>query len=204
MPSRAQKEAVLKKLSFVLAFFCILAALATPAWATILTFEDLGNSGSLSGSYPNPPGINVWGTNWKYAVESMMTAGLHPSSAGGHAVYFTGLTAILIFPVAENFQGLWISSLSGETVGIMGYRSSSPVYSASSIGPAGTFLNLNWSNINRLDFTVSVQYEAVFDDFSYTAYVPTPPAVPIPGTAFLLGSGLLPLSLVAWRRRHRQ
>lgn len=199
------RTTLLKTVSIAAGAVCVAAALANPAQAATLGFDDL--SPSSSGS-PIPSGYG--GFNWNgFNVINGTTNSFNnsaPSSQNSvvssanvafvNAGGFGEITRSSLFTFKSTYlTGVWANF--GGNVLVEGFQGATSLFSQfvgmSNAGP--TLHTFNWSGIDRLRFT-SYGSQLAMDDFTFDApnaatAVPTPAMLP----------GLIGLGGAFWRKR---
>lgn len=173
-----------------------LAACLPSAMATVLSFDDLAQDGSLP--------LNYGGLDWSAAgwtVFSTPAAPYTPHSGLGRVA--TGFMAadassLIRFTKAGTFDGAYFAGLGGATLSFELFLNGSKVHSSAVLDPSATpsFLASGYAGLVDAVVVKSANHgEFVMDDFSFTQ------AVPEPQTYALLISGLFVVGRLARRRQ---
>jgi hypothetical protein len=182
---------------------------ATPAWAAVLTFDDLPNPGD--GIVPNGYGGLNWnnfyyldGVNFSYNPSGYQAGVVSPNNV---AVNGFGDPATIVINSAATFTftGAYLTAAwnDGLSVQVQGFANDVLQYDTT-VNPsatAPTFFMFNYENVDRLRFasfggTHHAGYTSYGEHFAMDNF--TFEVIPEPGTGLLVIAGLLGLG--GWRR----
>lgn len=206
---KKKKEEGMKGALVFFVFVGFLVALAAPAEATVITFEDLNpgvtDSKPLSAGYG---GFN-WslGATWytkSYAIDNAPGSGLVSGVVGAVAVYGANTDHAISLEMAAPFKflGAEITAKTNnpENITIEGWLGTAKIYSqVFSVNNSGpTAIVTSFNNIDRVVFlpTAVGQNAFALDNISYTGVT----SVPLPPSVLLFGAGLF--GLVGFRKLH--
>jgi opacity protein-like surface antigen len=186
----------MKKLALLFCTATALAALASPASATVLDFDDIGADGAVP--------LNYGGLDWSAGAWSVFGGDQAPYTAhSGSYRATTGFDATdaqtrIGFAAPATFQGAWFAGLDGATVSFELYLGGKLVATSATLDPGITpsFLSSGYAGlIDAVEISSPYQASYVMDDFSFTQ------AVPEPGSCALMLGGLGVVGFVLRRRR---
>lgn len=169
--------------------------LAAPAFATVLSFDDIASDGALPDGYG--------GLDWSSAGWTVFSLPQEPYTAhSGDGRIAGGFQADdastrIGFGQLARFDGAWVAGLQGATLSFQLYLNGALVHESQVLDPSGTpsFLASGYAGwVDSVVVHSANHGEFVLDDLSFTA------AVPEPQIALLLAGGLLALAL---RRRQQ-
>lgn len=189
----------MKKFRIVLAFFCILAALAAPAGATpvVLNFDDLpsGEGGIPNQEYPGGSGI-FWGPSWAHSDANYGDA--YASFSGNIHLYTTPAGGWVKWPGTVTFLGTAYSTGDqNQSFQLVGYLGGSKVFETTPIaGAYRDLINVSW-NVDEVRLVLSTP-NGIIDNWTYENHA----AVPVPPSLLLFGTGMG--GLCAWRKLRRR
>lgn len=181
--------------------------LASQAHAGVANFDDLATAGDFAslGDISPYAGLN-WSADW-YAGDTSIDGYANGAHSGtNYAVNGFGADAVDISSAtAFKFTGAWFAAPQGvddkaSWVNVTAYDASNHVIGSTgnvAIGASYVWVAGGFDNVSRLSVSRDSGWY-VMDDFSTAAAAP----VPEPGTALMLGAGLLVLG--AGRRRSRR
>lgn len=184
----------------------VLLSVSVQVGATVLTFEDLGNTGSdplLDGyggfDWNNETQVYVLSKNFQLG-----TGYEHGAVSGSNVVYNGyGWTPTYIDWVGSgtfDFNGAyWTSAWSDQNLTFAGYKGGNQVYTSNTYAintQQPLWIGLNWTGIDRLVIHNTGSQWAM-DNFTFNQAS----SVPEPTTMALLGMGLAGLGAVRRRRK---
>lgn len=155
-----------------------------------LNFDDLAGSGALPAGY----GGLTWDSYWGYTDSS---SGYSPSS-GTEAIYthnfggWINFSDYIALGKYVTFLGSWVASAdAGQEMYWEGYRAGVEVFESVHLyGEVSEFISVEWAGIDKVQF-VSTSFDFfIVDDFQFRLEDASP-AVPIPSTILLLGTGFV-------------
>jgi hypothetical protein len=163
--------------------------------AAVLDFEDLTGDGSLP---PNYAGLS-WDPNWTYYDDAQPP--YNPSS-GVQRIYTHNFGGWIDFGTDVTFQGSWVASLDvGQEMYWGGYDNGVKVFeSAHLLGGAQNHLNVNWPNVDYVNFVSTSFNYFILDDIKFNGTNRVPDSS---STALNLFLALGGLGLVAATAKQR-
>ena len=183
----------------VLAFFCILAALAAPAGATpiVLNFDNLpsGEGGIPNQEYPGGSGI-FWSPSWAHSDAYYGDA--YAPFSGDIRLYTTPAGGRVKWPGVVTFLGTAFSTGDpNQSFQLIGYLDKNKVFETAPItGAFRDFVNVSW-NVDEVSMVLSTP-NGIIDNWTYENHA----AVPVPHSLLLFGTGMS--GLCAWRKLRRR
>jgi hypothetical protein len=179
----------LLKVLMVMALGAIICLPGVAAAGITLTFDDLG-VGTAVNTAGDPYSLFTWGGTWTVTASKAVSAG-------------DGATISLAGGGAFNFDGAYFAGNEATSLLITGRKAGANVSATLTLVPSltsylesdGSTLFQNFTGITKLTFTGA---PFVMDNFTDAATIPLPPSV------LLLGSGLLGLVGLGWRRARKE
>lgn len=172
--------------------------------STVLTFDDLPSTTiALPASYGGFEWVNTNLYNKDLSPLNSVAPVYSGSQCavgwGGFSSFWT-ITSISDFDFSgAYFTGVY-GPLNGDILRINGYNDGTLVRSSTfQVYMDPTWLDINYSNVDKVEIISSDGFRMYMDDFTYN-YATTP--VPEPSTLFLVGAGLV--GVVFFRRRIRE